>query len=136
MTKQFGEVQFPQFPSLEGQGAIAIDLETNDPELRTRGPGAHRGGYIAGIGIGTEAGFHGYYPIGHENDVDNLPREKVLVWLGEQLQLTRIIHHLLIFCGGYSAMWPIHIANRCLVELLRATAERHNRHDRRYSASL
>ena len=50
--------------------------------------------------------------------------------------LARIIHHLLIFCGGYSAKWPIHIANRCLVELLRATAERHNRHDRRYSASL
>ena len=51
-------------------------------------------------------------------------------------QLTRIIHHLLIFCGGYSAKWQIHIANRCLFELLRATAERHNRHDRRYSASL
>ena len=50
--------------------------------------------------------------------------------------LARIIHHLLIFCGGCSAKWPIHIANRCLVELLRATAERHNRHDRRYSASL
>jgi len=51
-------------------------------------------------------------------------------------RLARIIHHLLIFCGGYSAKWPIHIANRCLFELLRATAERHNRHDRRYSASL
>jgi hypothetical protein len=50
--------------------------------------------------------------------------------------LARIIHHLLIFCGGCSAKWPIHIANRCLVELLRATAERHSRHDRRYSASL
>jgi phosphate/sulfate permease len=50
--------------------------------------------------------------------------------------LTRIIHHLLIFCGGCSAKWPIHIANRCVVELLRATAERHSRHDRRYSASL
>ena len=50
--------------------------------------------------------------------------------------LARIIHHLLIFCGGCSAKWPIHIANRCLVELLRATAEGHSRHDRRYSASL
>ncbi|HEX3339456.1 MAG TPA: IS110 family transposase [Pseudolabrys sp.] len=29
----------------------------------------------------------------------------------------------MIFCGGCSAKWPIHIANRCVVELLRATAE-------------
>ena len=50
--------------------------------------------------------------------------------------LARIIHHLLIFYGGCSAKWPIHIANRYLVELLRATAERHSRYDRRYSASL
>jgi DNA polymerase-1 len=76
-----------QFPSLAGQGAIAIDGEMNDPELRKRGPGAHRGGYIAGIAIATEAGFRGYYPIAHENDPDNLPREKVLPWLTEQLQL-------------------------------------------------
>jgi DNA polymerase-1 len=76
-----------QFPSLAGQGPISFDLETYDPGLRKRGPGAHRGGYIAGIGIGTEAGFRGYYPIAHENDPDNLPREKVLQWLGEQLQL-------------------------------------------------
>ena len=126
MTKQFGEVQFPQFPSLEGQGAIAIDLETNDPELRTRGPGAHRGGYIAGIGIGTEAGFHGYYPIGHENDVDNLPREKVLVWLGEQLQLkvpkigTHLLYDLIFLdtagvksCGPY---WDVQIAEPLIDE--------------------
>jgi Mesyanzhinovviridae DNA polymerase len=77
----------PQFPDLAGQGPISIDLETHDPHLRTHGPGAHRGGTIAGIAIGTEAGFRGYYPIGHENDEDNLPREKVLSWVAEQLQL-------------------------------------------------
>src|SRR5262249_50027426 len=86
-----------QFPCLAGQGAIAIDLETNDLELRTRGPGAHRGSYIAGIAIATEAGFRGYYPIAHENDEDNLPREKVLAWLHEQLALPvpKIGAHLL-----------------------------------------
>jgi DNA polymerase I-like protein with 3'-5' exonuclease and polymerase domains len=86
-----------QFPSLTGQGAIAFDLETNDPELRKRGPGAHRGGFIAGIAIGTEAGFRHYYPIAHENDEDNLPREKVLAWAGQQLQLPvpKIGAHLL-----------------------------------------
>src|SRR5262245_11653539 len=103
-----------QFPSLAGQGPIAIDLETNDPELRKRGPGAHRGGTIAGIAIGTEAGFRGYYSIAHENDADNLPREKVLAWLSEQLMLpvpkigARLLYDLIFLnaagvasCGPY-----------------------------------
>src|SRR5262245_19486230 len=115
-----------QFPSLTGQGPIAIDLETSDPELRTRGPGAHRGGYIAGIAIGTEAGFRGYYPIAHENDEDNLPQEKVLSWLRQQLALPvpKIGAHLLydlIFlvaadvksCGPY---WDIQNAEPLLDE--------------------
>lgn len=75
-----------QFPSLEGQGAIAIDLETCDPELKSRGSGAHRGSYIAGIAVGTEAGFRKYYPIAHENDPDNLDKGAVLGWLKEQLK--------------------------------------------------
>jgi hypothetical protein len=46
-----------RFPSLASQGAISIDCETFDPDLRTRGPGPHRDGYIAGIAVGTEAGY-------------------------------------------------------------------------------
>jgi DNA polymerase I-like protein with 3'-5' exonuclease and polymerase domains len=115
-----------QFPSLAGQGAIAFDLETNDPELRTRGPGAHRGSYIAGIAIGTEAGFRGYYPIAHENDESNLPREKVLSWLGEQLKLpvpkigARLLYDLIFLdaagvasCGPY---WDIQNAEPLIDE--------------------
>jgi hypothetical protein len=132
------------FSSLAGQGAIAIDLETCDPELRKRGPGAHRGGYIAGIAIGTEAGFRGYYPIAHENDEDNLPREKVLAWLCEQLQLKvpKIGAHLLydlIFldtagvasCGPY---WDVQIAEP--MRTGRSTIWNHWRKDTSRSASL
>jgi DNA polymerase I-like protein with 3'-5' exonuclease and polymerase domains len=115
-----------QFPSLAGQGPIAIDLETNDPQLRKRGPGAHRGGYIAGIAIGTETGFRGYYPIAHEGDADNLPREKVLAWLSEQLTLpvpkigARLLYDLTFLdaagvasCGPY---WDIQIAEPLIDE--------------------
>ena len=52
-----------RFPSLAGQGAISIDCETFDPDLKTRGPGPHRDGYIAGIAIGTEAGYRNYFPL-------------------------------------------------------------------------
>jgi len=75
-----------QFPDLSGQGLIAVDTETYDPELLTRGPGAQRDGYIAGISVGTEAGFRCYYPIAHKEG-PNLPREKVLEWLDGVLQI-------------------------------------------------
>jgi DNA polymerase I len=73
-----------RFPSLAGMGAIAVDVETFDPQLKVRGPGAHRDGYIAGIAIGTEAGYRCYYPIAHEAG-QNLPKEDVLLWLRREL---------------------------------------------------
>ena len=99
------------FPSLAGMGAIAFDVETFDPQLKERGPGAHRDGYIvgiavdvetfdpqlkqcgpgahrdgyiAGIAIGTEAGYRCYYPIAHGAG-QNLPKEDVLSWLRREL---------------------------------------------------
>jgi Mesyanzhinovviridae DNA polymerase len=72
------------FPSLQGQGLIALDLETCDIELKQRGSGAHRGAFIAGVSIATEAGFKAYYPIAHETG-DNLPKEAVLGWLRDEL---------------------------------------------------
>src|SRR5258708_24087362 len=74
-----------RFPSLAGQGPISIDCETFDPDLRTRGPGPHRDGYIAGIAVGTEAGYRGYFPIAHEAG-PNLPKAAVLSWLSRELQ--------------------------------------------------
>ncbi len=74
------------FPSLQGQGMIAIDCETKDPELRDRGSGAHRDGcYIAGVAVATEAGFRGYYPVAHEAG-ENLPKKKVFSWLKQELK--------------------------------------------------
>jgi DNA polymerase I-like protein with 3'-5' exonuclease and polymerase domains len=73
-----------EFPSLQGQGLIALDLETCDIELKQRGSGAHRGAHIAGVAIATEAGYRNYFPIGHECG-ENLPREQVLGWLRAEL---------------------------------------------------
>jgi DNA polymerase I-like protein with 3'-5' exonuclease and polymerase domains len=77
--------QLPE--SLEGQGAIGIDLETRDPDLKTRGPGPHRGSNVCGISIATESGFNAYLPIAHECG-PNLERLKVLPWLQAQMLLT------------------------------------------------
>lgn len=75
------------YPSLEGEGCIAIDLETRDPELLAKGPGEFRPGcVIAGVAVGTQAGFRQYYPIGHEVG-PNLDASHVLAWLATQLAL-------------------------------------------------
>lgn len=74
-----------EFPSLEGQGMIAVDVETKDPDLRTYGPGAKRGGYICGVAIGTQAGFRRYYPVAHEMG-ENLPKDRVFGWLSRELK--------------------------------------------------
>lgn len=89
-----------QFPSLEGQGMIAVDCETFDPDLKDRGPGAHRGGFVAGVAVGTEAGFRQYYPVAHESG-PNLPKKKVFKWLKEQMQLPvpKVGAHLLYDLG-------------------------------------
>lgn len=74
------------YVSLAGQGAISIDCETFDPDLTKRGPGPHRDGFIAGIAVGTEAGYRNYFPIAHGAG-PNLPKAAVLSWLSQQLQL-------------------------------------------------
>jgi len=74
------------YPSLEGQGMISIDVETKDVELRTRGCGANRPDcYICGVGVGTEAGFRRYYPVRHEMG-ENLPIDRVFGWLKRELK--------------------------------------------------
>lgn len=99
--------------SLGGQGAIGIDLETCDPDLKSRGPGPHRGGFICGVSIGTERGAKYYLPVGHETG-PNLDRAKVYSWVGKQLKLpvpkigARLVYDLgyliaagIPFCGPF-----------------------------------
>jgi len=67
------------FPDLSRYKHIAIDLETYDPNLKTRGSGAIQGkGYIIGVAVAVE-GWEGYYPIRHREG--NLDEKIVLDWL-------------------------------------------------------
>ena len=68
------------YPDLKGYKYIAIDLETKDPDLKSRGSGAIIGnGNIVGIAVAVD-GWSGYYPIAHEGG-GNLDKEKVLDWI-------------------------------------------------------
>jgi DNA polymerase I-like protein with 3'-5' exonuclease and polymerase domains len=68
------------FPDLKSYKYIAIDLETRDPDLKSRGSGAIIGnGEIVGIAIAVE-GWSGYYPIAHQGG-GNLEKDKVMDWI-------------------------------------------------------
>ena len=67
------------FPDLKGYKYIAIDLETKDPDLKSRGSGAIIGnGNIVGIAVAVD-GWSAYYPIAHEGG-GNIDKDKVLDW--------------------------------------------------------
>ena len=68
------------FPDLKDHKYIAIDLETRDPGLKSRGSGALIGeGDIVGIAVAVE-GWSGYYSFGHleQNHFDEVT---VIAWI-------------------------------------------------------
>ncbi len=72
------------FPNLSGEKLIAVDVETKDPNLISKGPGWVRDdGYLIGIAVAT-AQSQWYFPIAHEGG-GNLSKSIVVKWLKDQL---------------------------------------------------
>ena len=89
------------FPDLKDYKYIAIDLETRDPGLKTRGSGALIGeGEIVGIAVAVE-GWSGYYSFGHleQNHFDEV---SVMSWIKNvcALPATKIFHNAM-----YDVCW-------------------------------
>ena len=88
------------FPDLSGYQYVAIDLETRDPNLKTRGSGSVIGqGEIIGVAVAVE-GWSGYYPIGHREG--NMDKRKVLEWITKVCadENTKIFHNAM-----YDVCW-------------------------------
>jgi DNA polymerase I-like protein with 3'-5' exonuclease and polymerase domains len=77
------------FPNLKDHKYIAIDLETRDPGLKSRGSGALIGdGDIVGIAVAVE-GWSGYYSFGHKEG--NFFDEAVVMrWIKEVCALPNV----------------------------------------------
>ena len=87
-------VEPEDFPDLTHAKEIAIDLETKDVNLLTKGSGAAtRDGEVVGIAVAVD-GWRGYFPIAHEGN-GNLDRTKVLNWFRTVLKsnATKIFHN-------------------------------------------
>ena len=91
-----------ELKNLKGYKKIAIDLETNDPNLKDLGSGNVAGeGHIAGIAVAVE-GWSGYFPVHHEQG-GNMDRKLVFSWLQDilnQVDTTFIFHNAM-----YDVCW-------------------------------
>ena len=89
------------FPDLSDAKEIAFDLETKDPQLKTRGPGwMTNNGHIIGVAVAVD-GWKGYYPIRHENGF-NFDPGRVLKWTAKILSTDAIkIAHNAVYDLGW-----------------------------------
>jgi len=91
-----------ELKDLKGIKEIAVDLETNDPNLKELGSGNVIGnGHIAGVSLAIE-GWAGYYPIQHEQG-GNMDKALVISWLKnlfKQEYTTFIFHNAM-----YDVCW-------------------------------
>jgi DNA polymerase I-like protein with 3'-5' exonuclease and polymerase domains len=114
------------FPDLSKAKYIAIDLETRDPDLKTKGSGAIIGhGEIIGIAVAVE-GWSGYYPIAHREG--NLDKTIVLEWFKEvcATDAAKIFHNAM-----YDVCWiraaGIHINGHVVDTMVMASLIDENR---------
>ena len=95
-----------KFPDLSNEPIISVDLETNDPQLMTHGPGWPFGnGHVAGIAIGGKVNGYFYFPIGHERGI-NMPKAPVVKWLNKVLSSDQ---PKVMFNATYDLGWLRHL---------------------------
>ena len=90
-----------EYPDLRSYDEIAIDLETRDPELKTRGSGSVIGlGEVVGIAVAVP-GRKFYFPIAHGSG-PNMDKKKTLEWFKDicASNATKIFHNAM-----YDVCW-------------------------------
>jgi DNA polymerase I-like protein with 3'-5' exonuclease and polymerase domains len=94
-------VQPTEYPDLRSYDEIAIDLETRDPNLKSKGSGAVTGnGEVVGIAVATFNDIW-YFPIAH-GEGPNMNRAKTLEWFKDicECPATKIFHNAM-----YDVCW-------------------------------
>jgi len=90
-----------EYPDLRSYDEIAIDLETRDPELKTRGSGSVIGlGEVVGIAVAVP-GRKFYFPIAHGSG-PNMDKKRTLEWFKDICgsPATKIFHNAM-----YDVCW-------------------------------
>jgi len=116
-----------EFPDLRQADTIAIDLETWDPDLKSKGSGSVIGnGKVVGIAVAVD-GYSGYFPFDHEGG-GNLEKSKVIQWFTDVCQspADKIFHNAM-----YDVCWirkmGIKINGRIVDTMIAASLVNENR---------
>ena len=114
-------------PNLSEAKEIAVDLETYDPDIKTKCPGlAINNGYIAGVAIAVE-GWKGYFPIRHEGggnfDEGILKRQIQKIM---ELPCDKVFHNA-AYDVGWLRWWGVEVKGKIIDTLIAAPLIDENR---------
>jgi len=115
-------------PDLSGDLEIAVDLETYDPDLKTKGSGwPTKNGHIIGVAIATENGSW-YFPIRHETG-GNLDPKRVMRWVSDVCSDPRktYVFHNAMYDVGWLQAEGVNIAGKTVDTMIVATLLDENR---------
>ena len=116
------------FPDLSYYDEIAIDLETRDPNIKSKGPGyIRKDGEVVGIAIAVE-GWSGYYPIAHDTP-PNMDKDIVTKWLKKQCSYEHVnyIFHNAFYDVGWLKTMGVDIKGKIIDTLIAAPLVDENR---------
>jgi DNA polymerase I-like protein with 3'-5' exonuclease and polymerase domains len=116
------------FPDLSGDHEIAIDLETYDPNLKTKGSGwPTKDGHIIGVAVATATGSW-YFPVRHLTG-GNLDPRRVFKWVTEVCSDPRktYVFHNAMYDVGWLLAEGIEVKGKVVDTMIVATLLDENR---------
>jgi DNA polymerase I-like protein with 3'-5' exonuclease and polymerase domains len=116
------------FPDLSGEPEIAIDLETYDPDLKSKGSGwPTKNGHIIGVAVATPTGAW-YFPVRHETG-GNLDSKRVFKWVKDVCSDPRktYVFHNAMYDVGWLKTEGVEVAGRVIDTMIAATLIDENR---------
>ena len=122
----------PEDLNLKGIDTIAIDIETYDPNLKTKGLGAIRkDGFICGIAVATENDL-AYFPLRHsDTDIDHQRINKIWQALNDKIfqneKITKVFHNAMYDVCWIRAVTGMMIKGRIVDTMIAASVIDENR---------
>ena len=122
----------PEDLNLKGIDTVAIDIETYDPNLKTKGSGAIRkDGFICGIAIATDNDL-AYFPLRHsDTDIDYERINKIWQVLNDKIfqneNITKVFHNAMYDVCWIRAVTGMMIKGRIVDTMIAASVIDENR---------
>jgi DNA polymerase I-like protein with 3'-5' exonuclease and polymerase domains len=117
-----------EYPDLSDAREVAIDLETYDPHLKTKGSGWATGsGHVIGVAVASDKG-QWYFPIRHQNG-PNLDPKMTLRWVKDlcSQEHTTFVFHNAMYDMGWLKAEGIEIKGRAVDTMIAAPLIDENR---------